>query len=58
MPIELDYQEGSACNRHEAANAARLSAWIAAHIRELPAQCVQGHRRFKTRPEGERSIYD
>jgi Kdo2-lipid IVA lauroyltransferase/acyltransferase len=40
------------------ADAARMNAWIEARVRELPAQYLWVHKRFKTRPEGETSLYD
>lgn len=40
-----------------AADAATMNAWIADEIRRLPAQYLWVHRRFKTRPEGEASLY-
>lgn len=40
-----------------AADAATLNAWIEEEIRRLPAQYLWVHRRFKTRPEGEPSLY-
>jgi Kdo2-lipid IVA lauroyltransferase/acyltransferase len=39
------------------ADAARMNAWIESEIRRLPAQYLWVHRRFKTRPEGEASLY-
>ena len=36
---------------------ARVNRWIADEIRRNPAQYLWVHRRFKTRPEGEPSIY-
>lgn len=39
------------------ADVARMNAWIEATVRTMPAQYYWVHRRFKTRPEGERSFY-
>ena len=39
------------------ADAAQMNAWLEARIRENPAQYLWVHRRFKTRPEGEPSLY-
>lgn len=39
------------------ADAATMNAWIESEIRRLPAQYLWVHRRFKTRPEGEPSLY-
>lgn len=40
------------------ADVARMNAFIEARVRELPAQYLWLHRRFKTRPEGEHELYD
>ena len=40
-----------------AADAATMNAWIETEIRRMPAQYLWVHRRFKTRPEGEPSLY-
>lgn len=39
------------------AAAARMNRWIAEEVRRNPAQYLWVHRRFKTRPEGEASLY-
>ena len=39
------------------AAATRMNAWIAAQIRLNPAQYLWVHKRFKTRPAGEPSLY-
>lgn len=39
------------------ADAAKLHAWLEARIREHPAQYLWAHKRFKTRPPGEPSLY-
>lgn len=39
------------------AAARRMNAWIEQRIRENPAQYLWVHRRFKTRPEGQASLY-
>jgi len=47
-----DYPSGDV-----AADVARMNAWIEATVRTMPEQYYWVHRRFKTRPEGERSFY-
>ncbi|MEP6502946.1 MAG: lipid A biosynthesis acyltransferase [Betaproteobacteria bacterium] len=39
------------------ADAARMNEWIAAEVRKNPSQYYWVHKRFKTRPPGERSLY-
>jgi KDO2-lipid IV(A) lauroyltransferase len=39
------------------ADAARMNRWIESEIRSNPAQYLWVHRRFKTRPPGERGLY-
>jgi Kdo2-lipid IVA lauroyltransferase/acyltransferase len=39
------------------ADAARMNRWIEGEIRKLPAQYLWVHKRFKTRPPGEPSVY-
>jgi KDO2-lipid IV(A) lauroyltransferase len=40
------------------ADVARMNAFIEDRVRELPAQYLWLHRRFKTRPQGEASLYE
>ncbi|MCA1977951.1 MAG: lipid A biosynthesis acyltransferase [Thiobacillus sp.] len=40
------------------ADVARMNAFIEDRIREMPAQYLWLHRRFKTRPPGDPSLYD
>lgn len=41
----------------EKADAATINAFVEARVRECPEQYMWVHRRFKTRPEGEKSLY-
>jgi KDO2-lipid IV(A) lauroyltransferase len=40
------------------ADTAAVNRWIESEIRRLPAQYLWVHRRFKTRPAGEPSLYE
>ncbi len=40
------------------ADTRRMNVWLEARIREAPEQYFWVHRRFKTRPEGEKGVYD
>jgi Kdo2-lipid IVA lauroyltransferase/acyltransferase len=39
------------------ADARRMNEWIASEIRRNPSQYLWVHKRFKTRPPGEPSLY-
>jgi Kdo2-lipid IVA lauroyltransferase/acyltransferase len=39
------------------ADTLRLNQWIEAEVRHHPAQYLWVHKRFKTRPLGETSLY-
>ena len=52
-PVMAEYPTGDPQE-----DAARVNAEIEAGVREDPAQYLWTHRRFKTRPEGEPSLYD
>lgn len=39
------------------ADTARMNAWIEAEVRKMPEQYYWVHKRFKTRPEGEKGFY-
>jgi KDO2-lipid IV(A) lauroyltransferase len=39
------------------ADAARMNAWIEQEIRRCPSQYLWVHKRFKTRPPGQPSVY-
>ena len=38
-------------------DAASINAAIEQHVRQVPAQYLWGHRRFKTRPRGDKQVY-
>lgn len=40
------------------ADALRMNQWIESQVRRYPAQYLWVHKRFKTRPKGERSLYE
>ena len=40
------------------ADATRMNQWIESQVRRYPAQYLWVHKRFKTRPPGERSLYE
>jgi len=44
--------------KDEVENATRINALIAEHVRKVPDQYLWLHRRFKSRPDGEASVYD
>ncbi len=52
LPAWTDYPSGD-----DAADARRMNAWIEEEVRRNPAQYLWVHKRFKTRPEGEPSLY-
>jgi KDO2-lipid IV(A) lauroyltransferase len=39
------------------ADAARMNRWIEQEVRQMPAQYLWVHKRFKTRPPGEPPLY-
>ena len=39
------------------ADTLRMNQWIEAEVRRCPAQYLWVHKRFKTRPEGQASLY-
>jgi KDO2-lipid IV(A) lauroyltransferase len=39
------------------ADTARMNAWIETEIRRVPAQYLWVHKRFKTRPAGDQTLY-
>jgi Kdo2-lipid IVA lauroyltransferase/acyltransferase len=39
------------------ADTARMNRWIESEVRRMPAQYLWVHKRFKTRPPGEASVY-
>ena len=43
---------------NQEADVARMNLWIEDRVREMPEQYLWLHRRFKTRPAGEDSLYD
>jgi KDO2-lipid IV(A) lauroyltransferase len=51
-PVLADYPTGD-----EIADATRMNSMLESLIRETPAQYLWLHKRFKTRPEGEPSLY-
>ena len=53
LPPWTDFPSGD-----ELADTRRINAWIEQEVRQLPAQYLWVHRRFKTRPRGEPRLYD
>lgn len=52
LPVWENYPTGD-----EMQDVREMTARLEAYIREMPAQYYWPHRRFKTRPEGESSVY-
>lgn len=52
LPAFADFPSGD-----DVADASRVNRFIEEHVREVPAQYLWAHRRFKTRPEGEPRVY-
>ncbi len=69
MPVMMHRLPEGGCHVHtypllanfpsgdELADATRINALIADYVRQYPEQYIWMHRRFKTRPEGEPSVY-
>ena len=52
-PVVEDFPSGD-----DQADAQRMNALLEAQVRLHPEQYLWLHKRFKTRPEGEPSLYD
>jgi len=52
LPALEDFPSGD-----DVADATRINRFIEEHVREIPAQYLWAHRRFKTRPVGEPRVY-
>ncbi|TDM08751.1 MAG: lipid A biosynthesis acyltransferase [Ideonella sp. MAG2] len=52
LPPWTDYPSGD-----ELEDTRRINAWIEDEVRQMPAQYLWVHRRFKTRPPGEPKLY-
>ena len=52
LPPWTDYPSGD-----ELADTRHINAWIETEVRQMPAQYLWVHRRFKTRPPGEPRLY-
>ena len=50
-PAKIEYTDDAE------ADARRMNEWIESEIRHNPEQYLWVHKRFKTRPEGEGSVY-